>query len=153
MVHTCRSIETRRSKGAVSVKITSRCIYRFACYYGTAYIGRTMRIPYHYVKVHYLTWLRYRLPKTDSSSILAHLVDTAHRLDFSAAFKVLRRAPGRNSSGQWFIERCATELVTLSVFSSNYVSEETYYPSISYNLAQISRDLEWASHAFAIDKW
>ena len=67
------------------------CIYRFACSCGASYKGKTTRSLSTRIVEHIPVWLAKGEQKSIRSSILAHLVDTGHRVDPSIAFTVVYR--------------------------------------------------------------
>ncbi|BHF62726.1 hypothetical protein SprV_0200571200 [Sparganum proliferum] len=81
------------------LQATSMCIYSFTCSCGAGYIGRTTRRLEKRVREHIPAWLGRGDKKSISSSILAHLVDTNHRVDAKEAFHVVYRTPASFSRG------------------------------------------------------
>nr|CAH8855179.1 unnamed protein product [Trichobilharzia regenti] len=69
------------------------CIYQFDCSCGASYIGRTIRQVHRRISEHHPTWLSKEQKRSIRSSILAHFVDTEHKIDVNTAFKVIYRIP------------------------------------------------------------
>ena len=81
----------QKQKDRIPHLATSMCIYRFACSCGASYIGRTTRSLSTRIVEHISVWLAKGEQKTIWSSILAHLVDTGHRVDPNNAFSIVYR--------------------------------------------------------------
>nr|VZH93500.1 unnamed protein product [Spirometra erinaceieuropaei] len=86
-------------KDQLPLQATSMCIYSFTCSCGAGYIGRTTRRLEKRVREHIPAWLGKGEKKSISSSILAHLVDTNHRVDAKEAFQIVYRTPAGFSKG------------------------------------------------------
>nr|VZI37539.1 unnamed protein product [Spirometra erinaceieuropaei] len=86
-------------KDRLPLQATSMCIYSFTCSCGAGYIGRTTRRLEKRVREHIPAWLGKGEKKSISSSILAHLVDTNHRVDAKEAFQIVYRTPAGFSKG------------------------------------------------------
>ncbi|BHF66006.1 hypothetical protein SprV_0200902000 [Sparganum proliferum] len=86
-------------KDRLPLQATSMCIYSFTCSCGAGYVGRTTRRLEKRVREHIPAWLGRGEKKSISSSILAHLVDTNHRVDAKEAFHVVYRTPASFSRG------------------------------------------------------
>ncbi|BHF73981.1 hypothetical protein SprV_0401706500 [Sparganum proliferum] len=86
-------------KDRLPLEATSMCIYSFTCSCGAGYIGRTTRRLVKRVREHIPAWLGRGETRSISSSILAHLIDTNHRVDAKEAFQVVYRTPTCFSKG------------------------------------------------------
>ncbi|BHF83836.1 hypothetical protein SprV_0902698300 [Sparganum proliferum] len=86
-------------KDRLPLEATSMCIYSFTCSCGAGYIGRTTRRLVKRVREHMPAWLDRGETRSISSSILAHLIDTNHRVDAKEAFQVVYRTPTCFSKG------------------------------------------------------
>nr|VZI17964.1 unnamed protein product [Spirometra erinaceieuropaei] len=86
-------------KDRLPLEATSMCIYSFTCSCGAGYIGRTTRRLVKRVREHMPAWLGRGETRSVSSSILAHLIDTDHRVDAKEAFQVVYRTPTSFSKG------------------------------------------------------
>ncbi len=84
-------------KDKLPAQTTSMCIYSFTCTCGAGYIGRTSRRLSKRVREHIPAWLGKGQIKGINSSILAHLVDSDHRVDASEAFRVIYKVPSSYS--------------------------------------------------------
>ncbi|CAH8868003.1 unnamed protein product [Trichobilharzia szidati] len=72
---------------------SSMCIYQFNCSCGASYIGRTIRRVSRRISEHHPAWLSKGQTKSIRSAILAHLVQTEHKIDDNHAFRVIYRIP------------------------------------------------------------
>nr|CAH8870068.1 unnamed protein product [Trichobilharzia regenti] len=82
-----------RNKDKLPKFASSMCIYQFDCSCGASYIGRTIRQVHRRISEHHPTWLSKGQKRSIRSSILAHLVDTEHKIDVNTAFKIIYRIP------------------------------------------------------------
>ena len=81
----------QKLKDRLPRQANSMCIYQFTCSCGASYIGRTTRSLSTRIAEHIPSWLAKGERKIIRSSILAHLVDTGHRVDSNQAFTVIYR--------------------------------------------------------------
>ncbi|CAH8864025.1 unnamed protein product [Trichobilharzia szidati] len=72
---------------------SSMCIYQFNCSCGASYIGRTIRRVSRRISEHHPAWLSKGQTKSIRSAILAHLVETEHKIDVNHAFRVIYCIP------------------------------------------------------------
>ena len=81
-------------KDIVPGSAASFCVYSFTCSCGAGYIGRTTRRLSDRVREHHPVWINNTTKKTANSSILAHLLDTGHRVNVTEAFKPIYKVSG-----------------------------------------------------------
>ena len=69
---------------------SSMVIYSFRCVCNALYVGRTARQLSTRVREHHPKWLSQGETGSISSAILAHLVDSGHRVDLNKASSVIQ---------------------------------------------------------------
>uniref|UniRef100_A0A0X3PK17 GIY-YIG domain-containing protein n=1 Tax=Schistocephalus solidus TaxID=70667 RepID=A0A0X3PK17_SCHSO len=74
------------------------CNYSFTCSCGAGYVGRTSRRLSKRIREHLPAWLRKGEVKSINSAILAHLVDSGHRVDPNEDFRVIYKVPPNYST-------------------------------------------------------
>ncbi|MBM6549450.1 hypothetical protein, partial [Streptococcus dysgalactiae] len=84
-----------RLKDNMPVSAASFCVYSFTCSCGTTYIGRTSRRLSERIREHHPAWLNTGITKLIGSAVLAHLVDSGHKVNVNEAFKPLYKVPGQ----------------------------------------------------------
>ncbi|BHF76073.1 hypothetical protein SprV_0501917100 [Sparganum proliferum] len=80
-------------KDKLPPQTTSMCIYSFTCSCGAGYIGRTSRRLSKRIREHLPAWLAKGETRRIDSAILAHVVDSGHRVDPDEAFRVIYKVP------------------------------------------------------------
>lgn len=90
---TARPLISLDLKDKVSVHDQSMVVYSFSCCCAAEYIGRTTRCLSQRIKEHHPAWLNTGSTKSIRSSVVAHLVDTNHRVDTTKAFNIVYRVP------------------------------------------------------------
>nr|VZI52571.1 unnamed protein product [Spirometra erinaceieuropaei] len=80
-------------KDKLPPQTTSMCIYSFTCSCGAGYIGRTSRRLSKRIREHLPAWLGKGETRSISSAIIAHVVDSGHRVDPNEAFRVIYKVP------------------------------------------------------------
>ncbi|BHF85905.1 hypothetical protein SprV_1002908000 [Sparganum proliferum] len=80
-------------KDKLPPQTTSMCIYSFTCSCGAGYIGRTSRRLSKRIREHLPAWLAKGETRRIDSAILAHVVDSGHRVDPNEAFRVIYKVP------------------------------------------------------------
>ncbi|BHF59378.1 hypothetical protein SprV_0100233500 [Sparganum proliferum] len=83
----------RECKDKLPPQTTSMCIYSFTCSCGANYIGRMSRRLSKRILEHLWAWPRKGETRSISSAILAHIVDSGHRVDPNKAFQVIYKVP------------------------------------------------------------
>ena len=73
----------------------SFCVYSFSCSCGTGYIGRTTRRLSERVREHIPAWIYSGVTKVVNSAVVAHLVESGHRVTATNAFRPLFKVCGR----------------------------------------------------------
>ena len=86
-----------RNKDKLPVLTASMVVYSFRCICDAFYVGRTARQLSTRMREHHPRWLSQGGSGTISSAILAHLVDTGHRVDPNQAFRVIYQVPPNRS--------------------------------------------------------
>ena len=82
-------------KDKVPSSEASFCVYKFSCSCGTGYIGRTTRRLTQRVREHHPAWIKSGVTKTINSAVVAHLVETNHRVNVQEAFQPIYKVNGR----------------------------------------------------------
>uniref|UniRef100_A0A0X3NTN1 Uncharacterized protein n=1 Tax=Schistocephalus solidus TaxID=70667 RepID=A0A0X3NTN1_SCHSO len=83
-----RPILYREGKDKLPAQTTSIRFYSFSCPIGAEYIGSTSWRLFKRRREHLSAWLRKRNIKNANGSVFAHMVDTVHRVDTRAAFRM-----------------------------------------------------------------
>ncbi|VDM01093.1 unnamed protein product [Schistocephalus solidus] len=84
-------------KERLSFQTSSMCIYTFTCSCGAGYICRTTRHLSKRMREHHPAWLNQGMIKSISSAIVAHLVDSSHRVAVNHAFRIIYKVPTKHS--------------------------------------------------------
>ena len=95
----------------------SKCVYQFTCTCGVRYIGRTMRLLSKRMSEHNPVSLRSGMPKSISSSIVEHLVDSNHVISPKEAFSVLFSVPQNLNKGLSFRLLSTAEAIAIRHFN------------------------------------
>ncbi|BHF72983.1 hypothetical protein SprV_0401605600 [Sparganum proliferum] len=80
-------------KDRLPPQTASMCIYSFTCSCGAGYIGRTSRRLSKRIREHLPAWLTKGETRRIDIAILAHAVDSGHRVDPAEAFRVIYKVP------------------------------------------------------------
>ena len=86
-----------QNKDKLPMLTSSMVIYSFRCICDALYVGRTTRQLSTRIREHLPHWLQHGGRGAISSAVLAHLVDTGHRVDPRKAFGILFRIPQNRS--------------------------------------------------------
>ena len=131
LTFTTRSILRPNSKDKLPSLTTSMCIYKFDCSCGASYIGRTTRRLSKRIQEHIPNWWIKGLSKSVNSSILAHLLDTDHKVDAQNAFHILHKVPPNLPSGIRFRLLCTAEAVAIDQFKPDLCIQKQHVQALS----------------------
>ena len=128
-------------KDKLPISATSFCVYNFSCSCGASYIGRTARRLSDRIREHCPAWLSKGMIKSVNSSILAHLVDHNHSVDFQTSFRPIYTVNGRLSKPIRHRLLAIAEAIGIRLFKPVLCLMKNYVRTLG---------LQWPSHTQAI---
>ena len=129
-VFSCSSLINTCTKDKLPLLTSSMVVYLFRCVCNALYVGRTARQLSTRIKEHHPKWLSQGRTGTISSAVLAHLVDSGHRIDLDKAFSVIHTVPPNRSKAVRLRSLAIAEALYIRRFKPNLCVQKRFVQSI-----------------------
>ncbi|VDP80767.1 unnamed protein product [Echinostoma caproni] len=114
-----------QNKGNLPMLTSSMLSYQFKCTCAATYVGRTTRQLSKRIKEHQLTWLRHGGIGVIASSIVAHLVETGHRVDTNSSFTIIYGVPQHHTKAFRIKTLTTAEAIIIRLLKPELCAQKT----------------------------
>ena len=129
-IFVCSPLINTCTKDKLPMLTSSMVIYSFRCVCNALYVGRTARQLSTRVREHHPKWLSQGKTGSISSAILAHLVDSGHRVDLNKAFSVIHTVPPNRSKAVRLRSLAIAEAICIRRLTPNLCVQKRFVQSL-----------------------